>query len=224
MLETRVLGEQRSSPVHVEGASLVERGDVAINEGCRPVSVEQVPNLLLFCQFAHVDPLARRTFANFSHGLALPTPDRSGRSLRRLRSASPETRRRPGSRNGGAVSRKRLRPFARSHRREFVEVPHLAERDAQLEQAVVVDGQERVPARSRASPSHPLDRVLSPTSAEIPASVIHSSSDWSRPSRYAQRVDLHGIRVAAHLQDLRRPARVQQQRCPPARRRHRRPP
>ncbi len=36
----------------------------------------------------------------------------------------------PGSRSGGAVSRNRLRSCSRSQRRQLVQVPHLAERDA----------------------------------------------------------------------------------------------
>ena len=45
-------------------------------------------------------------------------------------------------------------------RRQLVQVPHLAERDAQLEQAEVVDRQERVPALVAVPADQPLDRVV----------------------------------------------------------------
>ena len=67
----------------------------------------------------------------------------------------------PGSRSGGAVSRNRLRSCSRSHVGELVQVPHLAERDAELEQAEVVDRQQRALAVDlRATAEHRLDRVV----------------------------------------------------------------
>ena len=109
----------------------------------------------------------------------------------------------PGRRSGGAVSRNRLRPCWRSHGRELVQVPHLAEGHAQPEEAEVVDREERVPALVAVLADHPLDRVV----------VRHQRRDLrvADPLQQrlvpsievgAHRVDLHGIRVAVPLEHL----------------------
>ena len=45
-------------------------------------------------------------------------------------------------------------------RRQLVQVPHLAERNAEPEEAEVVDREERMPARVAVPPDEPLDRVV----------------------------------------------------------------
>ena len=66
----------------------------------------------------------------------------------------------PGNRSGGAVSRNRLRLCARSQVASSCEVPHLPERDTELEKTEVVDRQQRMPALV-ALPRRPFPRPRS---------------------------------------------------------------
>ena len=109
--------------------------------------------------------------------------------------------------------------------RKLVQVPHLPERDAEPEQAEVVDRKERVPARVAVLAEQPLDRVV----------VRHQRRDLrlgdplqqrlvARVEVRAHRVDLHGIRIAVPFEDLGRESRCAAGACRLARRRRRPPP
>ena len=74
-----------------------------------------------------------------------------------------------------------------------MQVPHLAERDAELEQAEVVDRQERVPARVAVLAEQPFDRVV----------VGHQRRDLRLGDPLEQRL-VPGVEVAARREDLRR--------------------
>ena len=118
----------------------------------------------------------------------------------------------PGSRSGGAVSRKRLRSCSRSQRRELVQVPHLAERNAELEQAEVVDRQERVPARVAVLAEQPFDRVVvGDQRRDLRVGDPLEQRVVARVEVRARPVDLHRVRVAVPLEDLGGEAGVQQQ-------------
>ena len=80
------------------------------------------------------------------------TSDGGDRGQRRAHDAGQPQRRR-GEQEAAAV-------VLAQPRRQLVEVPHLAERHAELEQAQVVDRQERVPARVAVLAEQPLDRVV----------------------------------------------------------------
>ena len=81
-----------------------------------------------------------------------PTTTRSGFSTRQTVatgvSGEPTP---PGSRSGRRGEQEAAAVVLAQPGRELVQVPHLAERDAELEQAEVVDRQQRVPALDRAS-------------------------------------------------------------------------
>ena len=109
----------------------------------------------------------------------------------------------PGRRSGGAVSRNRLRSCCAQPRRQLVQVPHLAEWDAELEEAEVVDREERVPALVPVPADHPLHRVVVGHQRRDLRVGDPFSSDSSRASRYEHSVWIFtGSGSRFHSQDL----------------------